>query len=261
MFEKLKIAWVVVFILWVGSQFIVSGETCDPGLWARFTGCPVAGIVSVATVSEPRGDDGVDYVPVPNGRGGDFEEVPTYEAARATLNVVAASVNVAELPRLPTQAVKLHPWCEYDGVVDFKTRDGSSLVEAAGIGESGLVKHANSSAVLRVPLTEPKAGDLVYAYCEAEYPGWFSDLYWECTYVCTHQTPRSWRRFHPQPAGLLVPATESCRIKGNISSKGVKIFHPPHCSHWSRTRISTSKGEQYFCSGPEAIEAGWRECR
>ena len=103
MFVKLKFAWVVVFILWVGSQFIVGGETCDPGLWARFTGCPVAGIVSVATVSEPRGDDAVDYAPVPNGRGGDFEEVPTYEAARASLNVVAASVNVNELARLPTK--------------------------------------------------------------------------------------------------------------------------------------------------------------
>lgn len=53
----------------------------------------------------------------------------------------------------------------------------------------------------------------------------------------------------------------TCDIKGNISSKGVRIYHPSSCSHWYRTKIDPSKGEQYFCSHNDALVAGWRQCR
>ncbi len=48
-----------------------------------------------------------------------------------------------------------------------------------------------------------------------------------------------------------------CPIKGNISSNG-KIYHPPWSPWYSRTKISVEKGERWFCSEKEAIEAGWR---
>ncbi|MEC7258243.1 MAG: thermonuclease family protein, partial [Pseudomonadota bacterium] len=40
----------------------------------------------------------------------------------------------------------------------------------------------------------------------------------------------------------------SCSIKGNISSKGVRIYHMPGQEHYSKTRISRGKGERWFCS-------------
>ena len=54
-------------------------------------------------------------------------------------------------------------------------------------------------------------------------------------------------------------AEGGCVIKGNINSKGVKIYHTPWSSrHYNRTKISTSKGERWFCDEAEALAAGWR---
>ncbi len=58
-----------------------------------------------------------------------------------------------------------------------------------------------------------------------------------------------------------VRAEGSCQIKGNISAKGTKIYHMPGQDFYSRTRISTQKGERWFCSEAEARGAGWRRAR
>ena len=52
-----------------------------------------------------------------------------------------------------------------------------------------------------------------------------------------------------------------CQIKGNISSKGVRIYHLQGQELYERTRISTVKGERWFCSEAEAKAAGWRRAR
>ena len=52
-----------------------------------------------------------------------------------------------------------------------------------------------------------------------------------------------------------------CRIKGNISRKGVRIYHAPGGQSYNQTRINTSKGERWFCSESEARVAGWRKAR
>lgn len=57
-----------------------------------------------------------------------------------------------------------------------------------------------------------------------------------------------------QPAG-------SCKIKGNISSSGEKIFHMPGQMAYDRTKITVSKGERWFCSASEAQAAGWRAAK
>jgi endonuclease YncB( thermonuclease family) len=64
--------------------------------------------------------------------------------------------------------------------------------------------------------------------------------------------PWEWRR---SGAGNQVGA---CQIKGNISSKGERIYHMLGSSSYAATRIDESKGERWFCSEAEAQAAGWR---
>jgi micrococcal nuclease len=51
----------------------------------------------------------------------------------------------------------------------------------------------------------------------------------------------------------------SCTIKGNINSKGEKIYHSIGCGSYKNTVINESQGEQWFCSDEEAVNAGWRK--
>ncbi|MBU4284847.1 thermonuclease family protein [Patescibacteria group bacterium] len=55
------------------------------------------------------------------------------------------------------------------------------------------------------------------------------------------------------------PASSSCLIKGNISSSGEKIYHLPGCSSYNVTKIDEARGEKWFCSEQEALNAGWRK--
>lgn len=72
--------------------------------------------------------------------------------------------------------------------------------------------------------------------------------------------PWDWRR------GKRLAATEAqqpktCRIKGNISRDGERIYHVPSGQYYERTRIDTSKSERWFCSEADAQAAGWRRSR
>lgn len=49
----------------------------------------------------------------------------------------------------------------------------------------------------------------------------------------------------------------NCTIKGNINSKDEKLYHLPSCPSYNRTTIDESKGEKWFCSEQDAINAGW----
>ena len=50
-----------------------------------------------------------------------------------------------------------------------------------------------------------------------------------------------------------------CDIKGNISrNSGRRLYHMPGDRDYARTRISSSRGERWFCSEAEARSAGWR---
>lgn len=50
-------------------------------------------------------------------------------------------------------------------------------------------------------------------------------------------------------------------IKGNINSKGDKIYHVPGSAKYNATKIDESNGERWFASEDEAIAAGWRAPR
>ncbi|WP_339763599.1 thermonuclease family protein [uncultured Sulfitobacter sp.] len=67
-----------------------------------------------------------------------------------------------------------------------------------------------------------------------------------------------------QTAAAKTPAQvgqNGCTIKGNISAKGVRIFHVAGQRDYQRTSIRTDKGERWFCSASEARAAGWRAAR
>ena len=50
-----------------------------------------------------------------------------------------------------------------------------------------------------------------------------------------------------------------CTIKGNINSKGEKIYHVDGKSpSYDDTVVDESAGERWFCSESEAQAAGWR---
>ena len=75
--------------------------------------------------------------------------------------------------------------------------------------------------------------------------------------------PWEWRRGKRLTARATSSAKESdqCRIKGNISRKGTRIYHMPSDMHYERTKINTRKGERWFCTQAEAREAGWRRAK
>jgi len=45
-----------------------------------------------------------------------------------------------------------------------------------------------------------------------------------------------------------VERTNGCSIKGNINSKGDRIYRVPGSRSYGATKINESKGERWFCS-------------
>ena len=72
-------------------------------------------------------------------------------------------------------------------------------------------------------------------------------------------SPSQWRRTKRAPAAATNETR--CRIKGNISRTGKRIYHLPGGRHYDDTRIDRAKGERWFCSEAEARAAGWRRSR
>lgn len=64
-----------------------------------------------------------------------------------------------------------------------------------------------------------------------------------------------------QPVAQAAEPSGDCRIKGNVSGSGERIYHVPGQRHYADTRIDTARGERYFCSESEARAAGWRRAR
>jgi len=71
--------------------------------------------------------------------------------------------------------------------------------------------------------------------------------------------PWQWRwQDRQSPARV---AVAKCPIKGNINSRGERIYHMPGQDNYAATRISESRGERWFCNENEARAAGWRAAR
>lgn len=63
--------------------------------------------------------------------------------------------------------------------------------------------------------------------------------------------------FAPQPAA----PQQQCVIKGNINSKREQIYHVPGGRSYDETIIDEGKGERWFCTEQEAVDAGWRKAK
>lgn len=63
------------------------------------------------------------------------------------------------------------------------------------------------------------------------------------------------------PAGAVCDysGTSQPVIKGNISSRGERIYHVPGGAFYDKTVIDEGKGERWFCTESEAVAAGWRK--
>ena len=68
--------------------------------------------------------------------------------------------------------------------------------------------------------------------------------------------PWDWRHGARQAANENVAG--KCLVKGNVSSKGERIYHVPGGQYYERTKINAARGERWFCTEAEARTAGWR---
>ncbi|WP_229664632.1 thermonuclease family protein [Sphingomonas metalli] len=75
------------------------------------------------------------------------------------------------------------------------------------------------------------------------------------------ERPDAYRRARIANSAPQVPPDARCLVKGNVSSKGVRIFHLPGSRDYPAVRINAGKGERWFCSAAEATAAGWRPAR
>ncbi len=72
--------------------------------------------------------------------------------------------------------------------------------------------------------------------------------------------PWDWRRGKRMAAQSFAQPMD-CLIKGNVSSKGERIYYVPGGQWYDRTRIDPAKGKPWFCTEEEAKAAGWRPSR
>jgi endonuclease YncB( thermonuclease family) len=72
--------------------------------------------------------------------------------------------------------------------------------------------------------------------------------------------PWDWRR-GTRLAGARPARPDACLIKGNINRSGERIYYVPGGRWYDRMRITTAKGERWFCTEAEAKAAGWRAAK
>ncbi|MCP5199701.1 MAG: thermonuclease family protein [Gammaproteobacteria bacterium] len=70
-----------------------------------------------------------------------------------------------------------------------------------------------------------------------------------------------WRWRHARHGDAAAGAAASCRIKGNVSRSGARIYHVPGSRDYDAVRIDPARGERCFDSVEEARGAGFRAPR
>jgi len=136
--------------------------------------------------------------------------------------------------------------CTYDEADATGRLLGSCKVDARDINET-LVSEGHAWAFVRYSdvyaQTERKARAAQKGIFAAEnVPAWeYRHKRWEGSVASSEEG---------RPAG--------CPIKGNVSAKGERIYHMPWDKSYAATRISTAKGERWFCDESDAEKAGWR---
>jgi hypothetical protein len=60
------------------------------------------------------------------------------------------------------------------------------------------------------------------------------------------------------PSGTEGAPSPECTIKGNVNSKGERIYHTEHQNAYARIKMDKGGGRRWFCTPEEAEAAGWR---
>jgi len=63
------------------------------------------------------------------------------------------------------------------------------------------------------------------------------------------------------PPGTEGAPSAECTIKGNVNSKGKRIYHTQHQNSYARIKMDKGGGRRWFCTSEEAEAAGWRRAR
>jgi len=77
----------------------------------------------------------------------------------------------------------------------------------------------------------------------------------------TSTAPETFRQVQGKTSQNAQQTAGRCAIKGNVSSKGERIYHLPGQKFYDKTRIDRSKGEAMFCTEAEARAAGFRRAK
>lgn len=80
------------------------------------------------------------------------------------------------------------------------------------------------------------------------------------------QAPWDYRAGRETPPESAADAAEAevaalargCRVKGNVSASGARLYHLPGGRSYAATRIDPARGEAWFCDETEARAAGFR---
>jgi len=128
---------------------------------------------------------------------------------------------------------------DYDRLIAICTTAGGEDINAALVREGLAWAFVRYSRDYVAEEDEARAASLGVWQAENEAPWDYRARRWE---VAEQEAP------------------EGCPIKGNISENG-RIYHAPWSPWYDRTKISLDKGERWFCSEREALDAGWRAPR
>jgi endonuclease YncB( thermonuclease family) len=60
------------------------------------------------------------------------------------------------------------------------------------------------------------------------------------------------------PSGTDGAPSPECTIKGNVNSKGERIYHTQHQNAYAKIKMDKGGGRRWFCTPEEAEAAGWR---
>ena len=72
----------------------------------------------------------------------------------------------------------------------------------------------------------------------------------------TFEKPWEWRLGQTQ--AIQTQNKGGCVIKGNIDGRGQRIYHLPFQHFYPRTKVDEERGEKWFCTEGDALQAGWR---
>lgn len=140
-------------------------------------------------------------------------------------------------------------------VVTGKDSSGEWLQLASGYWiAASLVDNAPADLPIAAPVAQPPGSNPTSAAQE----------------VVTAPTLDVAQRFEPAaPAanpfrcegGCAVAPDPSCAIKGNVNSKGERIYHTPSSNSYNNTDVKPEEGDRWFCTEAEAQAAGFRAPR